>query len=203
MRPFVIVDNSKDGEERVYTPRLIEWFGSRGLPVVHVRTRAEAAAAVGGGVAPLGVVLGGGPLCLSEKIPLEHISKDTAMLLHFRDVPVLGICLGFQIIAAAYGGRVRRLGTSCFGTRPVEVVRGGGVLLEGEGPVVSVVHGHCDVVVEPPPGFEVTARSSHCVHAVESRDLLRFGVQFHPEADGDAAGTIGRFVAFCRSHAAY
>src|SRR5216117_2839646 len=55
---------------------------------------------------------------------------------------------------------------------------------------------HGDRILEPPPGFEVTARTETTIAAMENLDRKVFGVQFHPEVthteNGDAL--LRRFV---------
>jgi len=52
-----------------------------------------------------GVILSGGPLDIEHKIFMDDLRDDLGVLLDFT-VPILGICLGHQIIAEAYGGTI-------------------------------------------------------------------------------------------------
>lgn len=87
-------------------------------------------------------------------------------------VPVLGLCYGAQVVAAAYGGRVTVAPHPEVGLVPVETVAPEVV---PEGPWWAF---HLDVI-DPPPGAAVVARNACGVQAFTLPGVL--GVQFHPE----------------------
>ena len=109
-------------------------------------------------------------------------------------VPVLGICLGHQLAAAALGGSV---GRNPAGTTLAVVPVGWEPLASGD-PVfrrlglAEAVHWNNDVVVDLPPGGAVMARSPD--GAVQAARLGRnvWGVQFHPEV---GSAIVGDWVA--------
>src|SRR5947208_16212650 len=62
---------------------------------------------------------------------------------------------------------------------------------------------HGDRILEPPPGFEVTARTETTIAAMENRELEVFCVQFHPEVthSENRGAWLRRFVFdVCRRH---
>lgn len=87
-------------------------------------------------------------------------------------VPVLGICFGAQILAAALGGRVHRMKTPQVGW-----IRTPSTDIQAlpSGPWLSW---HEDAVL-PPPNARVLARDEFCVQAFAAGPHL--AVQFHPE----------------------
>jgi anthranilate synthase/aminodeoxychorismate synthase-like glutamine amidotransferase len=102
-----------------------------------------------------------------------------------EDVPVLGVCLGHQCIAAAFGARVERA--------PVGPVHGKTSLVshEGDGVFVGLPSPfestrYHSLVIAPesvPEDLEVTARSDDgMIMGVRHRRLPIEGVQFHPES---------------------
>ncbi|MCA1693652.1 MAG: glutamine-hydrolyzing GMP synthase, partial [Actinobacteria bacterium] len=103
---------------------------------------------------PAAIVLSGGPASVyAEDAP----QLDPALFA--AQVPVLGICYGFQAMAQALGGAVARTGTREYGRTELRVLDGGGALhreLPARGPVWM---SHGDAVTTAPPGFTVTARS--------------------------------------------
>ncbi len=124
---------------------------------------------------PLAVVLSGGPASVyAEGAP----QLDPALF--DLDVPVFGICYGFQAMAQALGGTVARTGTSEYGRTELNVV--GGDLhsdLPGTQPVWM---SHGDAVTSAPDGFEVIATSAGApVAGFENRARRLAGVQYHPE----------------------
>ncbi len=97
------------------------------------------------------------------------------------DVPVFGICYGFQAMAVALGGDVRRTGVSEFGRTRVEIVDPG-TLLTGIETDHRVWMSHGDAVAAAPDGFTVLASTEATpVAAFESVERGYAGVQWHPE----------------------
>jgi anthranilate synthase/aminodeoxychorismate synthase-like glutamine amidotransferase len=98
-----------------------------------------------------------------------------------RDVPVLGVCLGHQALAAAFGGRVVR-GRPVHG-KTAKVEHDGRTVFRGlESPLVA--GRYHSLVVDPklPERLEVSARSGEVVMGLRHRELPAEGVQFHPES---------------------
>ncbi|NVN50565.1 GMP synthase (glutamine-hydrolyzing) [Mycolicibacterium hippocampi] len=124
---------------------------------------------------PRAVVLSGGPASVySEGAP----QLDPALF--DLDVPVFGICYGFQAMAQALGGTVARTGTSEYGRTELKVT--GGQLHSDLPDTQPVWMSHGDAVTEAPAGFEVVATSSGApVAAFEDRGRRLAGVQYHPE----------------------
>jgi GMP synthase (glutamine-hydrolysing) len=96
-------------------------------------------------------------------------------------VPVFGMCYGFQAMARALGGEVRRTGRSEYGRTPVTVTEAGTLLAD-----VPAQHkvwmSHGDSVVAAPEGFRPLATSAGSpVAAFEDLDRRLAGVQWHPE----------------------
>jgi GMP synthase (glutamine-hydrolysing) len=126
---------------------------------------------------PAAIVLSGGPASVyAEGAP----RVDPALF--EADVPVLGICYGFQAMADALGAAVQRTGTQEYGRTDLQVLGGGGVLHRALPPRGPVWMSHGDAVVEAPHGFTVTARSAGSpVAAFEDIGRRLAGVQYHPE----------------------
>ena len=99
-------------------------------------------------------------------------------------VPVLGVCLGHQAIAVAYGGTVGRAPELLHGKTSVVEHDGVGVL-EGLPEPFTATRYH-SLSVEPssmPAELEVTARTAGgVIMALRHRELAVEGVQFHPES---------------------
>ncbi|QTS02256.1 glutamine-hydrolyzing GMP synthase [Rhodococcus qingshengii] len=124
---------------------------------------------------PLAVVLSGGP----SSVYADGAPKlDPALFDH--DIPVFGICYGFQAMAGALGGTVAETGTREYGRTDIAV--SGGLLHDGLPSTQPVWMSHGDAVTEAPSGFEVTATSDGApVAAFEDRARKLAGVQYHPE----------------------
>ncbi|WP_078288322.1 glutamine-hydrolyzing GMP synthase [Mycobacterium sp. D16R24] len=124
---------------------------------------------------PRAIVLSGGPSSVYEE-GAPQLDPGVFDL----DVPVFGICYGFQAMAQVLGGTVSHTGTSEYGRTELNVV--GGDLHDGLPGVQPVWMSHGDAVTEAPQGFTVVATSEGApVAAFEDRARRLAGVQYHPE----------------------
>jgi GMP synthase-like glutamine amidotransferase len=102
-----------------------------------------------------------------------------------RGVPVLGVCLGAQLLAAACGGTVRRgrLGPE-LGVCRVHLTTAAenDPLLAGLPAITNVVQWHWDEIFALPPGAVHLAASPTYPHQGFRVGETAWGVQFHPEA---------------------
>lgn len=124
---------------------------------------------------PQAIVLSGGPASVyADGAP----SLDPALF--DLDVPVFGICYGFQAMAQALGGTVEHTGTSEYGRTELHVAGGD---LHAELPETQPVWmSHGDAVTAAPDGFDVIASSAGApVAGFENRARRLAGVQYHPE----------------------
>src|SRR5690606_26145464 len=95
-----------------------------------------------------------------------------------------GICFGHQLLAEALGGRVEPNPRGReMGTVQIELVERDPLL--GADPALAVNMSHVDSVVGLPAGAVVLARSERDPHAAIRFADSAYGVQFHPEFDGD------------------
>lgn len=124
---------------------------------------------------PQAIVLSGGPASVyAEGAP----RLDPALF--DLDVPVFGICYGFQAMAQALGGTVEHTGTSEYGRTELNV-SGGDLHAELPG-TQPVWMSHGDAVTAAPDGFNVIASSAGApVAGFENRARRLAGVQYHPE----------------------
>ena len=134
--------------------------------------------------APKGIILSGGPRSVHEPGAPQADPE-----LFTLGIPVLGICYGHQLMAAALGGEVARGSSGEYGRTAVEALDGA-LLFEGLGASQTAWMSHNDAVVAAPPGFVATASSPGSrVAAMEDRERGLFGVQFHPEVVHTPNGT--------------
>ena len=137
-------------------------------------------------LAPDGVLLSAGP-----GTPLDA-GVTLAVIAHFAGrVPLLGVCLGHQAIAHAYGARVVAGGRLMHG-KTSAIEHDGTGLFRGL-PVPAQMARYNSLLVDPgsvPPTLRVTARSAEGeIMGLAHHALPVEGVQFHPESilsrDGD------------------
>jgi GMP synthase (glutamine-hydrolysing) len=124
---------------------------------------------------PAAIILSGGPSSVYET---DAPSLDPALF--DNEVPVFGICYGFQAMAQALGGTVAHTGAREYGRTLLTAQ--GGTLLRDLPAGLPVWMSHGDSVAVAPEGFAVTASSPGApVAAFEDVTAKRAGVQFHPE----------------------
>jgi GMP synthase (glutamine-hydrolysing) len=121
---------------------------------------------------PKGIILSGGPASVYE---VEAPISDPGILK--LGIPVLGICYGMQLIGKELGGRVEPAAHREYGSREIQPVESSALLNE----MRRVWMSHGDRILDPPPGFQVTARTETTIAAMEDPERKIFGVQFHPE----------------------
>lgn len=109
---------------------------------------------------------------------------DVVALCAERRMPLLGVCLGHQVIGAAFGAEVGEAPELMHGSVSA-IEHDGSGLFDGIGSPVDVGRYHSLALAEAdlPPEIAVTARTvSGTVMAIAHRDLPITGVQFHPES---------------------
>jgi GMP synthase (glutamine-hydrolysing) len=109
-----------------------------------------------------------------------------------RDLPVLGVCYGHQVLAEALGGTVEDMGEFEIGYRSVEHT--GDDIFAGIDEEFTVFTTHGDTVVDLPPGADLIAENDYGVHAFRQGNAV--GVQFHPEYDTDTAARVTKGKEF-------
>lgn len=142
-----------------------------------------------------GLVLSGGPDSAYE----DGVGGNTEAYLGL-DVPVLGICLGMQVMADALGGRVGPGAYGGYADVTVQITDPADPLVGELAPETQVWTSHADEVKAVPEGFAVTARSDICaIEAMSDSDRGLFGVQWHPEVAHTAEGEVllQNFVDIC------
>lgn len=128
---------------------------------------------------PQAIVLSPGPCTPNE----AGVSLEVVRRFH-RQIPLLGVCLGHQTIAAALGGVVIRAPQPVHGRTSIVDHNEQGIFAHVPRPL-TVCRYHSLVVEESslPRELAVTARTSDgLVMAIEHREFPVVGVQFHPEA---------------------
>ncbi len=101
-----------------------------------------------------------------------------------RGLPLLGVCLGHQALATAWGGVVERASELLHGKTSLVHHDGVGVLRGLPSPFVATRYHSLTIAPGSlPPELQVTGRTeSGLIMAVRHRDLPIEGVQFHPES---------------------
>jgi GMP synthase (glutamine-hydrolysing) len=130
-----------------------------------------------------GALVMGGPMNVDEtdRYPGLATTRDWLAEAVRREMPVLGICLGAQLLARALGAAVVPGERQEIGFAEVSVDDPTDPVLGGLAPAAKVLHWHGDVF-ELPPGATHLAASALTAHQA-FRLGNAWGVLFHPEAD--------------------
>lgn len=131
---------------------------------------------------PQGIILSGGPASVYEK-GAPTIDKKIFLL----NIPILGICYGWQLTARLLGGKVVS-GHKEYGPAALKIDNEG-ILLGNVESYSTVWVSHGDTVSKIPAGFTYLGQTE-TVKAAAVANLTRkiFGVQFHPEVDHTVFG---------------
>lgn len=102
---------------------------------------------------------------------------------HDANVPVLGLCLGAQLLASALGGETQAMKQSELGWQTVKLNHIGreDALFVGQPWSSLKMCWHSDEVTKLPAGGQVLAGSAACGVQAFSVGLRSYGVQYHPE----------------------
>jgi anthranilate synthase/aminodeoxychorismate synthase-like glutamine amidotransferase len=127
--------------------------------------------------APDRVVISPGPCRPGD----AGVSIEAARRFPEEGIPVLGVCLGHQALAEAFGGRVE-VGEPVHG-KTAEVRHDGRSIFRGlENPLTAGRYHSLVVAPELPDELEQSAESAGTVMGIRHRSLPAEGVQFHPES---------------------
>ena len=144
-------------------------------------------------------------VCLNDKIALEEVAAyDKIILSPGPGIPeeaglllplikeyavtksLLGVCLGHQAIAQAFGGVLTNLSTVYHGVAtPIKIKNENSKILNGLPKIIEVGRYHSWIVSDDdfPAALEVTARDENgYIMALQHKQFDVQGVQFHPES---------------------
>ncbi|GAA0451724.1 aminodeoxychorismate/anthranilate synthase component II [Alkalibacillus silvisoli] len=121
----------------------------------------------------------------------------------YQEIPILGICLGHQMIGLAFGAEVKQAKTIMHGKRSLILHKGYG-LFEYMSQPLEMMRYHSLVINEQtlPPYFKrlAIAMDDRELMAIQHDQHPLFGVQFHPESIGSKEGKnlLKRFINLMR-----
>ena len=159
-----------------FTYNLVQYLGELGAEVTVVRNDVETVDELQARE-PTRVIVSPGPCTPAE----AGVSVDAIRRFAEARTPVLGVCMGQQCLAVAFGGNVVR-GDPIHG-KSAQVEHDGRTIFSGLDSPFEAGRYH-SLVVDPdlPECFELSAWSGDIVMGMRHRELPAEGVQFHPES---------------------
>ena len=167
----LIIDNYDS-----FTYNLVQYVGELGADIAVVRNDAETVDELLARE-PTRVMVSPGPCTPAE----AGVSVEAIRGFAEAGTPVLGVCMGQQCLAVAFGGKVVR-GDPIHG-KSAQVEHDGRTIFTGLDSPFEAGRYH-SLVVDPdlPECFELSAWSGDIVMGMRHRELPAEGVQFHPES---------------------
>jgi GMP synthase (glutamine-hydrolysing) len=129
-----------------------------------------------------GLIFLGGPMSVNDPLPYLKHEADFIVQAVERRQPVLGICLGSQLVARALGGRVYPNPVKEIGWFDIHLMEGASndPLFSGVNPSETVFHWHGETF-DLPPGATHLAYSEACRNQAFRFGPNVYGLQFHLE----------------------
>jgi GMP synthase (glutamine-hydrolysing) len=115
-------------------------------------------------------------------LPIERALLRDAVA---RDVPILGICLGAQLLAASLDGALDKAPHPEIGIHEITVSDEEDPIFGSLSPrgAVPTIQWHQDMVSTLPSKAKTLASSRNCTNQIYRVGTIHYGLQFHPEAD--------------------
>jgi GMP synthase (glutamine-hydrolysing) len=139
-----------------------------------------------------GLILMGGPMSAADDARHPYFPRLHRLVRSFHDAgrPILGICLGSQIIARSFGKRVHRNTVTEIGFRPVRLTEAGRAdpLFAGFGPEIRPMQWHEDTFDLPDEAVRLAGNDAAENQAYRI-GRSTYAVQFHPEVDREMVRT--------------
>lgn len=133
---------------------------------------------------PKGIILSGGPASVyAEGAPTLDIK------LFERNIPILGLCYGMQLITHLHGGEVARADKQEFGKASLEIDNKESCVFRNIPNNTIVWMSHADHVNKMAPGFEVIAHTDSSIAAIENKEKNIYAFQYHPEVTHSEHGS--------------
>jgi GMP synthase-like glutamine amidotransferase len=135
------------------------------------------------------LVVMGGPMSAARDDGFPTRGAEMGLLAQAldRQIPVLGVCLGAQLLALAAGGSVHTGPAPEIGWGQIELTRAADTdpLFAGAPSTLTVLHWHGDTYVRPPGAVQLASSQAYAEQAFRV-GAVAWGLQFHLEVEGPA-----------------
>jgi GMP synthase (glutamine-hydrolysing) len=197
---ILLIDNTKNLKGAFMTPKLLACLEKVGVKFMVASTRTDVNTILDTYIKDIkGIILSGGPLCLSEELTISLINKNIAVVLRLKNIPILGICFGFQLLVASYGGHIVSMDKESKGVKKVQILSHNSRIFKNiNKEYIDVFQSHKDTVNDVPPNFDIIAiDENNIIQGIENKQFNIWGFQFHPEGLESTTQLIYNFLDIC------
>lgn len=147
-----------------------------------------------------GLIVMGGPQQTDEETLYPWLAPEKAVIRDAvaRDMPLLGVCLGSQLLADAHGGTVGQLARPEIGLCDITLTDLGCAdpLFDGFDPTTRTMQWHLNAVTALPAGAQHLMHSPLCEVQAFRIGRAAYGVQFHMEMTADLVLGVRAFPEY-------
>ena len=197
---ILLIDNTKNLKDAFMTPKLLACLEKTGIKFMVASTRTDVNTILDTYIKEIkGIILSGGPLCLSEELTISLINKNIAVVLRLKNIPILGICFGFQLLVASYGGNIVSMDKESKGVKKAQILSPNSPIFNNiNNEYIDVFQSHKDTVNDVPPNFDIIAiDENNIIQGIENKQFNIWGFQFHPEGLDSTTQLIYNFLDIC------
>ncbi|OGL25605.1 hypothetical protein A3E49_03435 [Candidatus Saccharibacteria bacterium RIFCSPHIGHO2_12_FULL_49_19] len=129
---------------------------------------------------------------IDDRLSPGHLwYEDEMKFIRACNKPIIGVCMGFEVIARAFSAKVEEMKKEVSGFKQLKTTKAGQEHFKREH--LRQYEAHKWRVKNAPKGFEVLARSETGIEVIRHKKRPIFATQFHPEKGGTLS--ISNFIA--------
>ena len=127
------------------------------------------------------------------------LDNNVAIIHHYKKkIPILGICLGCQIISFLYGGSIFISNKENKGKYKINKTYSDSILLNNFPNTFEVYLEHKDFIKLNNKTFNITSKFNNIIMSIENNKEKIYGTQFHPEGLKPTEKVIDNFIKICK-----
>ncbi len=206
MHQIVIIDNAGDAKEDEKTPTsaLCNALYKIKIPHTIVRTAEE----LNNVSRPIGFILTGTTVYTPPHKLQSKIALNVAPLTLYPEVPILGICWGYQILVHAHGGDVQELPKRNEGIKSTKVDNMCALFLHDMmSSRIKCTYSHNNYISKLPSRWRPAAFLAYdhniLIVAAQHPKKPRYGIMFHPEQNDNTLFILKNFYNICKIKMTY
>ena len=196
---ILIVDNTENLKEAYMTPIIIDYFKQQNINTDIMDSSIKLNYNNHFNKEYSGIILSGGPMLLSKDCNDIVLDNNVAIIHHYKKkIPILGICLGCQIISFLYGGSIFISNKENKGKYKINKTSSDSILLNDFPNTFEVYLEHKDFIKLNNKTFNITSKFNNIIMSIENNKEKIYGTQFHPEGLESTKKVIDNFIKICK-----